>query len=90
MKAKEVQALKDGKLEKNLKSANVAREELSKELVQATSEMTNKKSALAAEVEALEAVKKVRVSRARRSRGLRCIDLLCSCARHTIGKRGAS
>lgn len=58
-KAREVQALKDGKLEKSLKSATAAREELSKELVKATSEMANKKSALAAEVKALEAVKKV-------------------------------
>eukprot|EP00903_Cladosiphon_okamuranus_P020312 g18637.t1 len=57
-KAREVQALKDGKLEKDLKSATATREELSKELVKATSEMTNKKSALAAEIKALEAVKK--------------------------------
>lgn len=61
-KAKEVQALKDGELEKNLKKATAAREELSKELVQATSEMTNKKSALAEEVKALDAVKKVRAT----------------------------
>ncbi|CAM9477580.1 unnamed protein product, partial [Ectocarpus sp. 6 AP-2014] len=57
-KAKEVQALKEGKLEKDLKEASAAREKLSKDLVQATSEMTNKKSALEAEVKALEAVKK--------------------------------
>ncbi|CAM9911302.1 unnamed protein product [Pylaiella littoralis] len=57
-KAKEVQALKDGKLEKDLKKASDAREELSKEMVQATSEMTNKRSALEAEVKALESAKK--------------------------------
>lgn len=54
-----MQALKDGKLEGNLKSATTTRENLSKDLVQATSEMTNKKSAHAAEVKALEAAKKV-------------------------------
>lgn len=58
-KAKEVQALKDGKLEKSLKSATAAREELSKDLVKAASEMNNKKSALDEEVKALEAFKKV-------------------------------
>lgn len=58
-KAKEVQALKDGNLEKDLKKATAAREDLSKRLVQATSAMSNKKSDLAAEVKALEAVKKV-------------------------------
>ncbi|CAM9426844.1 unnamed protein product, partial [Ectocarpus sp. 12 AP-2014] len=57
-KAREVQALKEGKLEKDLKEASAAREKLSKDLVQATSEMTNKKSALEAEVKALEAVQK--------------------------------
>ncbi|CAM9771112.1 unnamed protein product, partial [Ectocarpus sp. 4 AP-2014] len=57
-KAREVQALKEGKLEKDLKEASAAREKLSKDLVQATSEMTNKESALEAEVKALEAVKK--------------------------------
>ncbi|CAM9840030.1 unnamed protein product [Ectocarpus sp. 8 AP-2014] len=57
-KAREVQALKEGKLEKDLKEASAAREKLSKDLVQATSEMTNKKSGLEAEVKALEAVKK--------------------------------
>ncbi|CAN0229623.1 unnamed protein product, partial [Ectocarpus sp. 12 AP-2014] len=57
-KAREVQALKEGRLEKDLKEASAAREKLSKDLVQATSEMTNKKSALEAEVKALEAVKK--------------------------------
>lgn len=59
-KAKEVQALKDGKLENDLKNSSAAREELSKEMVQATSEMANKRSTLEAEVKALEAVKKVR------------------------------
>lgn len=57
-KAKEVQGLKDGKLDEDLKDASAMREKLSKDLVQATSEMTNKKTALEDEVKALEAVKK--------------------------------
>lgn len=58
-KAQEVQALKDGKLGKEMKSASLACENLSKELVQVTSEMENKKTALSAEVAALEAMIKV-------------------------------
>lgn len=59
VEAKRVQALKEGKLDKAVKDATTAREALSKELVQATSEMTNKKTALGTEEKALEAVKKV-------------------------------
>lgn len=54
-----MQALKDGKIDKDVKNASANREKLSKDLVQATSEMTNKKTALQAEIKALEAVKKV-------------------------------
>lgn len=57
--AKRVQALKEGTLDKAVKDASAAREKLSKDLVQATSEMTNKKSVLEAELAGLEAVKKV-------------------------------
>lgn len=57
--ATQVQALKDGKLDEAVKKATDSREQLSKALVQTTSEFTNKRSALDAEVKALEAVKKV-------------------------------
>lgn len=58
--AKKVQALRDGEVDKAVKSAATSRDHLSKELVQATSELTNKKTALETELKALEALKKVR------------------------------
>ena len=58
--AKKVLALKEGKLDKALKDASALREKLSKDLVQATSELTNKKNARDADIKALEAIKQVR------------------------------
>lgn len=58
-RAKEVQALRDGKVDKEVKAAAAARESLSKELVQATSELTNKRQALEDDLHSLETLKKV-------------------------------
>lgn len=58
--AKKVMAMKEGKLDKDLKEASASREKLSKDLVQATSELTNKKAARDADIKALEAIRQVR------------------------------
>lgn len=55
-----VQQLKDGELDKALKVAIEEREQLSKDLVQSTSEFSNQEKAKDAEVAALESIKKVR------------------------------
>lgn len=73
--AKRVQALKEGTLDKAVKDASAVRENLSKDLVQATSEMTNKKSVLEAELAGLEAVKKVSDGFQPSSFCVRCIVL---------------